>query len=971
MARSRVLPSRACAVLAAGIVSMLLAGSSVRAATFSVTSEADSGTGSLREAIGLANASAGPHTITLEDGVFIITTDTAANTGFGPSAFVIDQDITIESAGTTGTLIQRNGTLTNARFFTVNSGAALTLHNLRLSDGGIFGFSGGGSQHGGKGGGSAGLGGAIYNRGTLAVEGCLFTGNAAQGGNGGGNTGAGSGGGGGGGGLETSGNGTGGVDGGHGGLPNGGTGGATFGNPGTDGGVGGGGGGAAIGNDFTAPGAPGLGGFGGGGGGSGEHAGTGTSKDGGAGGFGAGGGGSGAGTTQGAGGAGGYGGGKGGQGASLVTSTFAMGGSGGGGAGMGGAIFNEAGTVTVLNSTFVDNRAMGGDGGSIFESEEMGGPGQGLGGGIFNYNGTLTVKSCTFTDGQADDGGGAIFNLGDGDTATAAVTNSILANTVNGADDFAADTANAGTSSTAGGSFNLIEHQTSFAGGIASTSDPMLGSLTSNGGPQQTLLPQLGSPALDAGTAAGLTTDMRGFARTADLANTANGDDGTDIGAVEFNMNLAIAKSCDAGSEPVYAGETVTYTLTVTTSGPDTAHNVAVLDTLPAGLDFVNVTTDTGSAGFSSGDVTADLGDLPGGSTAVVTIVATVNSDAAGTVSNTADASADEDETDAADNSDTAFFAVHAGLGSLYIAKGKFAIDWSKHHDSLDADTFSISGVLNQAGIGSDLSAATVQVFVGGIALSPPVALDAAGKATDTSASPGFKFKLSAKTGKYAFALTKLDLRPMVDLTEEDAVGNVQLRVRVQINGANLLVDNPSGAFAFGFKSAAGKKSSGAFSYKKNLTVSGLFLPLKVSATESATGHVIAAACAFAPPGGGPVLIADGTGDDVSLALGTAAAIGLAATDFTRSGTDDNTSSFALNKEAEPLLKTFKLINKTRAVVWGTNDVPGTGLPLAGAGPLATDFDVGLSINAPGMTVLGQATIELKRKDVNSGKWKR
>jgi hypothetical protein len=65
--------------------------------------------------------------------------------------------------------------------------------------------------------------------------------------------------------------------------------------------------------------------------------------------------------------------------------------------------------------------------------------------------------------------------------------------------------------------------------GAALVTYPMLGPLANNGGPTPTMLPQFGSPAIDAAdpsTAAGLTTDQRGYPRVAGPA--------PDIGAVEF-----------------------------------------------------------------------------------------------------------------------------------------------------------------------------------------------------------------------------------------------------------------------------------------------------------------------------------------------------------------------------------------------------------------------------------------------------
>src|SRR5262249_7202074 len=81
-----------------------------------------------------------------------------------------------------------------------------------------------------------------------------------------------------------------------------------------------------------------------------------------------------------------------------------------------------------------------------------------------------------------------------------------------------------GTSTTAG-SGNLIRGQSGFAGGIVSTANPLLGPLQYNGGPTQTLALSTGSPAINAGAAAGAPgLDQRGYSRSGTV----------DIGAFEF-----------------------------------------------------------------------------------------------------------------------------------------------------------------------------------------------------------------------------------------------------------------------------------------------------------------------------------------------------------------------------------------------------------------------------------------------------
>ncbi|MDP2712400.1 MAG: LamG domain-containing protein [Solirubrobacteraceae bacterium] len=70
-------------------------------------------------------------------------------------------------------------------------------------------------------------------------------------------------------------------------------------------------------------------------------------------------------------------------------------------------------------------------------------------------------------------------------------------------------------------------------GDLPDAGDPLLGPLDDNGGPTPTHAPRSGSPAIDAGTSAGLTTDQRGRARPVDLLGLIGVDDAADIGALE------------------------------------------------------------------------------------------------------------------------------------------------------------------------------------------------------------------------------------------------------------------------------------------------------------------------------------------------------------------------------------------------------------------------------------------------------
>ena len=423
------------------VVAVCLGTVTAAQAQFVVTTTADSGPGSLRDAINQANVAGGTITFNLPANSTIATS--AANGALPP----INNNVTIDGSGSSGLVI--SGGNANRVFFVLSGTVAIS--NLTIANGSAQG--GAGASGVAPGGGGLGAGGAIFvNAGSTTVSNVAFSNNTATGGAAGVGLrpGSGTAGGGGGGGLGGSG-GSGGQDaGGGGGGFSGGGGGGGGSNNGSrflSGGAGGSGPGGSGGNgsDGTSGGA-GQNGINGGSGGAGRPGGGGFSTGGGGGGGGVNGGNGGDGSTSnvnggGGGGGGGLAGGAGGVGGSQPGSpngTNGTLGGGGGGAAAGsstagnGGDFGGGGGGTNFDSAGSGGYG-GGGGGSGFAAASAGNGGFGGGGGASgSAAGSGGVGGGNGGSGSAGGGaafGGAVFvragaslTVGDGTFGSSVVT---------------------------------------------------------------------------------------------------------------------------------------------------------------------------------------------------------------------------------------------------------------------------------------------------------------------------------------------------------------------------------------------------------------------------------------------------------------------------------------------------------------------------------------------------------------------
>ena len=161
-------------------------------------------------------------------------------------------------------------------------------------------------------------------------------------------------------------------------------------------------------------------------------------------------------------------------------------------------------------------------------------------------------------------------------------------------------------------------------------------------------------------TAAGTITNTASV--TSSVTDPSTGDntvvESTTVSAV---ADLSLTKS--ESSDPVPLGNNLTYTLTVSNSGPSSATGVTLRDVLPEGVTFVSASAGCAEA---DGTVTCNLGALASSINATVTIEVTVETTPTGTLRNTASVTGNEVDPNSSNN--TAIEVTKVQVGELKYA---------------------------------------------------------------------------------------------------------------------------------------------------------------------------------------------------------------------------------------------------------------------------------------------------------------
>ena len=138
----------------------------------------------------------------------------------------------------------------------------------------------------------------------------------------------------------------------------------------------------------------------------------------------------------------------------------------------------------------------------------------------------------------------------------------------------------------------------------------------------------------------------------------------TDGGGQCPGVDLALGMT--AGPNPVILGNTLTYAMTVTNNGPNTATGVALSQTLPGNVTIVSTSTTQGLVSTNSGNnVTCNLGNLPVGGT--VTVLVVVSPKTAGTIFSTATVGSQQNDFNLANNTVTVSAQVQSPAADLAV----------------------------------------------------------------------------------------------------------------------------------------------------------------------------------------------------------------------------------------------------------------------------------------------------------------
>ena len=308
---------------------------------------------------------------------------------------------------------------------------------------------------------------------------------------------------------------------------------------------------------------------------------------------------------------------------------------------------------------------------------------------------------------------------------------------------------------------------------------------------------------------------------------------------------------------------------------------------------------------------------------------------------------------------------------ALFLKRGDFRVRWAKHAKNKPSDQLRIRGNVNPRRMAADLSGTTLTVRVNGATVVAPLQLTAPGRyATPPGTAPGIRCRLKYKNGAYRCAFRKADLRTLIGLPDRTETGRRVFQLSLEIAGAGLVDPLITGQYEFAFKSKQGKVTKGLFRYRRNPTLTGVYLSTKTRAKELRTGGFRIVARGQLYPLLARTFIPTG---DVTMTIG-ARVVTIPFSTLVRGGASDAASRFTYSKAlgAVPGLERFWLSNAKRGFKIRVTDPSPTAVPrAAGDGPTSAELPVRLEGPTADGPLVYDTVVELRRASPVSKRWKR
>ena len=308
--------------------------------------------------------------------------------------------------------------------------------------------------------------------------------------------------------------------------------------------------------------------------------------------------------------------------------------------------------------------------------------------------------------------------------------------------------------------------------GAAFANGDVVPTITNDGGLTGVSINADGTLTVPAGATPGTYTVTYQICEAADTDNCDTAEAIVSVGGV---ADLQTVKVLTSGNAEPAVGETVTFEITVTNNGGDTATNITLTDSLPAGLTATGNNGDVTAGSYASGTGVWTIPSLADGASATLTIEGTVDAGQEGNTITNVTTAATSDETDPTTTGDDLEEAVDV-INSIVANDNDFSGTAIPSTGGDTATVFS-NDTLNGSAFANGDVVPTVTNDGGltGVSINPDGTLTVPNGSTPGDYTVTYQICEAADTDNCDTATVEITIAPVVDLsiTKSNGVNEV------------------------------------------------------------------------------------------------------------------------------------------------------------------------------------------------------